>query len=171
MRNLTLNSLEKEASSASLLLRIQVRRPLSIWTFKVVVAEKVQLNKVQLLGELKGWAYRDIKGLQIDTIKVSSPKIKGVGDLLWAATMLWAMESTPCKYARLLAISDENFQHYRLIRYFQQKGFNRTREVGSSPLDLPLRMVWGGSGSLMIAECENVLEKSYLKWQKALALK
>ena len=66
--NLTL--LEKEASEMGLLLRIQVRRPLNIWSFKLVVGEITSNTKIQLLGEMKGWAYQNTKGLQLDTMKV-----------------------------------------------------------------------------------------------------
>ena len=57
--NLTL--LEKEASDKGLLLRIQVRRPLNIWSFKLVVGEMTSNNKIQMLGEMKGWAYQNTK--------------------------------------------------------------------------------------------------------------
>ena len=49
--NLTL--LEKEASERGLLLRIQVRRPFNIWSFKLVVGEITSNTKIQLLGEMK----------------------------------------------------------------------------------------------------------------------
>ena len=52
--NLTL--LEKEASDRGLLLRIQVRRPLNIWSFRLVVGELTSDDKIQLWGEMKGWA-------------------------------------------------------------------------------------------------------------------
>jgi len=41
--NLTL--LEKEASDRGLLLRIQVRRPLNIWSFRLVVGEITSNDK------------------------------------------------------------------------------------------------------------------------------
>ena len=33
------------------------------------------------------------------------------------------------------------------------------KEVGSSPLDLFLRLVWGGAGTLMNGECISILNK------------
>ena len=83
--NLTL--LEKEASERGLLLRIQVRRPLNIWSFKLVVGEITSNTKIQLLGEMKGWAYHNIKGLQLDTMKVGKNANSKIGDLIWASTM------------------------------------------------------------------------------------
>ena len=160
--NLTL--LEKEASDRGLLLRIQVRRPLNIWSFRLVVGERTSDDKIQLLGEMKGWAYQNKKGLQLDTMKVSKNAKFKVGDLIWAATMAWALEETPCRSARLLAIYDQNNQHEILQRYFRRRGFNTVRQVGSSPLDLPLRLVWGGAGAFMVGDCETVLKKSYRSW-------
>ena len=160
--NLTL--LEKEASDRGLLLRIQVRRPLNIWSFKVVVGEMPSKDKIQLLGEMKGWAYQNPKGLQLDIMKVGSNANSKVGDILWAATMAWALEETPCRSARLLAIYDENNQHEILQRYFRRRGFETVRNVGSSPLDLPLRLIWGGAGAFMVGDCGEVFSRSYRSW-------
>ena len=33
------------------------------------------------------------------------------------------------------------------------------KEVGSSPVDLLLRLVWGGAGTLMNGECISILKK------------
>ena len=33
------------------------------------------------------------------------------------------------------------------------------KEVGSSPVDLLLRLVWGGAGTLMNGECNSILKK------------
>ena len=161
-----LTTLEKEASDSGFLLRIQVGRPLNIWSFRLVVGETTGKNKIQLWGEMKGWAYNNTKGLQLDIMKVGRDANSKVGDLLWAATMAWALEETPCESARLLAIYDENNQHKILQRYFRRRGFNTVRNVGSSPLDLPLRLVWGGAGAFMVGNCEEVLDRSYRSWSK-----
>ena len=164
MTNPNLIILEKEASERGLLLRIQVRRPLNIWSFRLVVGEKTSKEKVQLWGEMKGWAYQNTRGLQLDTMKVGKKANSKVGDLLWTATMAWALEETPCRSARLLAIFDENNQHKILQRYFRRRGFRTVRNVGSSPLDLPLRLVWGGAGAFMVGNCEEILDRSYRSW-------
>ncbi len=162
----SLAELESQASNAGLLLRIQIRRPLNIWTLRLVVGEYLSPTKVKILGELKGWAYQHQSGLQLDTMKVSNGASIGVGHLIWAATMAWAIEETPCKRARLLAINDEDHQHKVLIRYFQKRGFTTVKDVGSSPLDLPYRIIWGGAGSLMVANCVDVYGYSYLNWKR-----
>ena len=161
-----LTTLEKEASERGLLLRIQVRRPFNIWSFRLVVGQITSKNKIQLWGEMKGWAYQNPKGLQLDIMKVGKNANSSVGDMIWAATMAWALEETPCRSARLLAIYDENNQHKTLQRYFRKRGFNTVRNVGSSPLDLPLRLVWGGAGAFMVGDCEEVLSRSYRCWSE-----
>ncbi len=171
MKELNLNVLENEASKAGFLLRMQVRRPLNIWTIKVVVAVVENPDKVKLLGEVKGWAYQAVNGFQIDTIRVDKKAPSGVGHLLWAATMAWALESTPCRKARLLAIRDGEYKHMQLERYFSKRGFKKIRDVGSAPIDLPLRVIWGGAGSLMIGECRDIYESSLRLWHIAAQLK
>ncbi|HGY5540307.1 MAG: hypothetical protein AB8A49_05545 [Prochlorococcus sp.] len=161
----SLIKLEQQACDAGLLLRLKVGRPLNLWSLKLVVAQALKAERIQIWGELKAWAYGGVKGLQLDTMRVHPEAPAGVGDLIWASTMAWALESTPCKQARLLAICDERRQHHRLIRYFRQRGFLAIREVGAAPMDFPLRLVWGGAGTLMVAKCSEVLDRSGRRWQ------
>ena len=164
MRNNQLAQLESQAVEAGLLLRLKVSRPLNLWALRLVVAENLEPNKIRILGEMKAWAYAREKGLQLDTMRVSSNASRGVGHLVWAATMAWSLDETPCKQARLLAIRDDEKQHAVLVRYFARRGFRTIKEVGAAPLDLPLRMVWGGSGSLMLADCREVYQSSLSLW-------
>ena len=99
-----LTLLEKEASDRGLLLRIQLRRPLNIWSFRLVVGELTSNDKIQLLGEMKGWAYQNTKGLQLDTMKVSKNANSKVGDLIWAATMAWTLEAVSYTHLTLPTI-------------------------------------------------------------------
>jgi hypothetical protein len=112
-----------------------------------------------MLGEMKGWALPLASGLQLDTMRVQGQDTAGVGLLIWAATFAWALESTPCRSARLLAIRDGDHQHRRLVRYFERLGFEPVREVGAGLTDLPLRLIWGGSGLLMRGDCTEGLER------------
>lgn len=159
-----LDQLEREACSRDLLLRLQVGRPLGLWSLRLVVARSSE-ERLQLLGEMKAWAYGRAGGLQLDTLRVLPGAPAGCADLIWAATMAWALESTPCRRARLLAIRDDERQHRRLVRYFQAKGFQSVREVQAALLDLPLRMVWGGAGELMVGDCAVVLEGALGRWR------
>ena len=162
-----LEHLEAQARDRGLLLRVQVGRPLSQWSLRMVVARPIDASRVQLLGEMKGWAYNAEKGLQLDTMRVIPSRSVGVGDLIWAATMAWTLENTPCRQARLLAIRDDERQHRRLKRYFEQRGFNTVREVEAALWDLPLRMVWGGAGALMTGTVETVLHRSIRGWDQS----
>ena len=164
-----LEQLESEALERGLLLRLQVGRPLRLWSLRLVVAQPVDGGRLLLQGEMKGWAYGADTGLQLDTMRVQPGAPAGVGDLVWAATMAWALETTPCRRARLLAIRDGEQQHRRLVRYFRQRGFSTVREVEAALWDLPLRMVWGGAGALMSGEVHAVLERSLRGWRQPAA--
>ena len=159
------SDLGSQALDAGLLLRLRVNRPLGLWSLRLVVADHLEPNKIRILGEMKAWAYGGVNGLQLDTVRVDPKAPIGVGHLIWAATMAWALEATPCRNARLLAIRDEEHQHACLVRYFARRGFCKVRDVASAPIDLPLRMVWGGSGSLMLGECREVFQRSFRLWQ------
>ena len=159
-----LDQLEAQACERGLLLRLQVRRPLRLWTLRLVVARETETNNFELLGEMKGWAYPGETGLQLDTMRVLPSAPPGVGNLIWAATTAWALEATPCRRARFLAIRDNDDQHRRLLRYFRCKGFSTIREVNAALWDLPLRMVWGGAGTLMSGDLQTVLSRSQRDW-------
>jgi len=156
----SLLDLEAAARARALLLRLQVRELAGLRTLRVVVARSRPDQPPLLLGELKGWAMPLAAGLQLDTMRVQGPATQGVGPLIWAATFAWALEATPCRRARLLAIRDAEQQHRRLVRYFQRLGFTATRELGAAPGDLPLRLVWGGSGLLMRGDCAEGLARA-----------
>ena len=164
-----LERLELQARERGLLLRLQVGRPLGLWSLRLVVACPGSNGTAQLLGEMKGWAYGTSNGLQLDTMRVVPQSPAGVGDLIWSATMAWALEATPCRRARLLAIRDDERQHRRLLRYFRQRGFQLEQDVAAALWDLPLRMVWGGAGALMSGSVEQVLERSLRSWRQSAA--
>jgi hypothetical protein len=157
----SLIEIEQLAAARGLLLRLQVHRILAITTVRVVVARPQPGQPPLLLGELKGWALPLRDGLQLDTMRVQGPQTQAVGPLIWVATFAWALEATPCRSARLLAIRDHDQQHRRLVRYFQRLGFTPIREVAAAAADLPLRLVWGGAGLLMRGECHEGLARSW----------
>jgi hypothetical protein len=161
----TLTDLDAEARRRSLLLRLQVRRPVGmVWSLRVGVARhRVPADPdspLLLLGELKGWALPLADGLRLDTMRVQGEDSIAVGSLIWAATFAWALEATPCRRASLLAIHDGERQHRRLVRYFRRLGFTPVRELGAGPADLPARLVWGGAGLLMHGDCVEGLHRS-----------
>ena len=60
-----LEQLESEALERGLLLRLQVGRPLGLWSLRLVVAQPVDGERLLLQGEMKGWAYGADAGLQL----------------------------------------------------------------------------------------------------------
>lgn len=166
----SLMDLEAEARRRDLLLRLQVARPLGLlWSLRLGVARRRDGERLVLLGDLKAWALPTADGLRIDSLQVAGrergePDL-GVGPLITAACFAWALETTPCRGVRFLAIRDDARQHRRLVRYFRRLGFTPERELGSGPLDLPQRLVWGGAGLLMQGNCGLVLERCAARLQ------
>ena len=150
--------LEKIARSLGLIIKIQVRETLGLCFFKIVVAEQKD-NIIKIWAEMKGWTYLNKKSIQLDTLRILSKAPSFVSELIWAATFAWAIEKKSSRKARLLAIFDSEGYSKKLVRYFKLIGFKIVKEVGSSPVDLFLRLVWGGAGTLMNGECISILKK------------
>jgi len=150
--------LQDIAFSLGLVIKIQVRETLGLCFFKIVIAEQKD-DIIKIWGEMKGWTFLNKKGIQLDTLRILSTSPPFVSELIWAATMSWAIEKKTCKNARLLAIYDAEGYSKKLVRYFKIIGFTIIKEVGSSPIDLFLRLVWGGAGTLMKGDCFHILKK------------
>ena len=153
-----IEELQNIAFSLGLVIKIQVRETLGLCFFKIVIAEQRD-NIVKIWGEMKGWTYFNKQGIQLDTLRILSNSPPFVSELIWATTMAWAIEMKVSKKARLLAIYDAEGYSKKLVRYFKIIGFEVVKEVGSSPIDLFLRLIWGGAGTLMKGECCYVLNK------------
>ena len=150
--------LEKLASTIGLFIKIQVRETLGLCFFRIVIAEQKD-NIIKIWAEMKGWTYLNKQGIQLDTLRILSNAPAFVSELIWATTMAWAIEKKLSNKVRLLAIFDSEGYSKKLVRYFKLKGFKIEKEVGSSPVDLLLRLVWGGSGTLMNGESISILKK------------
>ncbi|MCP9838323.1 hypothetical protein KBY84_12550 [Cyanobium sp. N.Huapi 1H5] len=157
---LNLEVLERQARERGLLLRLQVQGLAGVRGLRVGVARARAEQPPLLLGELKGWCLPLADGLRLDTMRVQGERTAAVGPLIWAATFAWALEETPCRSARLLAIRDGEQQHRRLVRYFRRLGFRSLRELAGGPLDLAPRLLWGGAGLLMQGDCDEGLQRS-----------
>ncbi len=153
-----IEELQKLAFSLGLIIKIQVRETLGLCFFKIVVAEQKD-NVVKIWGEMKGWTLLNNHGLQLDTLRIINTSPPLVSELIWATSMAWAIEKKNIKIARLLAIYDTEGYSKKLVRYFKIIGFEIVKEVGSSPIDLFLRLVWGGAGTLMNGDCFYILNK------------
>ncbi len=150
--------LQNIALSLGLVIKIQARETLGLCFFKIVIAEQRD-NIVKIWGEMKGWTYFNKQGIQLDTLRILSNSPPFVSELIWASTMAWAIEMKVSNKARLLAIYDSEGYSKKLVRYFKIIGFKVVKEVGSSPIDLFLRLIWGGAGTLMKGDCSYVLNK------------
>ena len=150
--------LEKLADTIGLLIKIQVRETLGLCFFRIVIAEQ-KANIIKIWAEMKGWTYFNKQGIQLDTLRILSKSPAFVSELIWATTMAWAIEKKSSNKARLLAIFDSEGYSKKLVRYFKLIGFKIVKEVGSSPVDLLLRLVWGGAGTLMTGQCISILKK------------
>ncbi len=159
---LTLAAVEQGARARGLLLRLRVAGLAGVRGVRVVLARPRPQAPPLLLGELRGWCLPTPAGLRLDTMRVQGEDTAAVGPLIWAATFAWALEATPCRTARLLAIRDGERQHRRLVRYFRRLGFIPLRELGGGPLDLGPRLIWGGAGLLMQGDCVEGLRRSGL---------
>ena len=155
---MNIEELQKLAFSIGLVIKIQVRETLGLCFFKIVVAEQKN-NKVKIWGEMKGWTFLNKHALQLDTLRIISTSPPFVSELIWATSMAWAIEKKDSKKVRLLAIYDSEGYSMKLVRYFKIIGFKIVKEVGSSPIDLFLRLVWGGAGTLMKGDCFYILNK------------
>ena len=153
-----IGELQKIAFSLGLVIKIQVRETLGLCLFKIIVAEQKD-NIVKIWGEMKGWTFLNKQGLQLDTLRIISNSPPFVSELIWATSMAWAIEKKDSKKVRLLAIYDTEGYSIKLVRYFKIIGFKIVKEVGSSPIDLFLRLVWGGAGTLMKGDCFYILNK------------
>ena len=69
------------------------------------------------------------------------------------------MKKKSSNKVRLLAIFDSEGYSKKLVRYFKLIGFKIVKEVGSSPVDLLLRLIWGGAGTLMNGDSISILKK------------
>jgi len=155
---MNINQLQRISEANNLTIKIQIREVLGLKIFRIIVAQ-VNNNSVKIWGEIKGWTLPLEEGLQLDTMRILKGSPKFVSELIWATTMAWALEKTTCKYARLLAIYDSEGYSKKLVRYFKFIGFTFIKEVGSSPSDLFLRLIWGGAGTLMKGDCSKILKK------------
>ena len=155
---MNINQIQRFADSQNLTIKIQVREFLGLKIFRIIVAQ-INNNSVKIWGEIKGWTIPTRNGLQLDTLRILNDSPKFVSELIWATTMAWALEKTTCKFARLLAIYDSEGYSKKLVRYFKLIGFSFIKEVGASPSDLFLRLIWGGAGTLMKGDCAKILQK------------
>lgn len=88
--------------------------------------------------------------------------IFGIGLFIGAVAIRYGYDSG-CRTAELLAINDSVLYHSKLVRFYTRIGFKAVHEVtGSSMGDLAHMLVWGGIGTRMDANIEELL----VRWCK-----
>uniref|UniRef100_A0A0A9GIY9 N-acetyltransferase domain-containing protein n=1 Tax=Arundo donax TaxID=35708 RepID=A0A0A9GIY9_ARUDO len=96
------------------------------------------------------------------TLGVADRPLFGLGIFLGAVAVRHGFDSG-CAGAELLAINDTPLYHDKLVRFYTRMGFKAVHEVdGSSITDLADMLVWGGRGTRMDADIEELL----MKWAK-----
>ncbi|XP_059647890.1 uncharacterized protein LOC132294153 [Cornus florida] len=104
--------------------------------------------------------------LHLDSIRLRretlgmEKSIFGIGVFIGAVAIRYGYDCG-CKTAELLAINDTDLYHSKLVRFYTRIGFKTVHEVtGSSMGDLAHMLVWGGIGTRMDANVEELL----IKW-------
>ncbi|KAI3448186.1 hypothetical protein Pfo_004851 [Paulownia fortunei] len=97
--------------------------------------------------------------LQRETLGMEK-SIFGIGLFIGAVAIRHGYECG-CRTAELLAINDTDLYHSKLVRFYKRIGFKEVYEVtGSSLGDLSHMLVWGGVGTRMDANLEDLM----IKW-------
>eukprot|EP00468_Gymnochlora_sp_CCMP2014_P012333 CAMPEP_0167753574 /NCGR_PEP_ID=MMETSP0110_2-20121227/7791_1 /TAXON_ID=629695 /ORGANISM="Gymnochlora sp., Strain CCMP2014" /LENGTH=135 /DNA_ID=CAMNT_0007639359 /DNA_START=411 /DNA_END=818 /DNA_ORIENTATION=- len=82
-----------------------------------------------------------------------------VGLLMAYATCMLAQDNGRNK-VQFLAIFDSELQHKSLVRYYRFMGCKKVRVVGEDQIaDIPLRLLYGGVGTLMEGEASTSLRR------------
>lgn len=130
-------------------------------------------NETQILGYIEGFIRPTGQLLHLDKMEVfrkmvhrarhENPKFKGggtvlgVGMLMAYLCVLHGAEEGKCSQAEFLAIDDSQFQHKRLVKLYRNAGFKKVKYVGDDFRDVPDRLVWGGCGTLLRADIQDLL--------------
>ncbi|KAG6414975.1 hypothetical protein SASPL_122374 [Salvia splendens] len=106
------------------------------------------------------------KILHVDSMKLEretigmNKSIFGIGLFLGAMAIRFGYDCG-CAKAELLAINDTHLYHSKLVRFYTRLGFKQVYEVGGGSLrDLSDMLVWGGVGTRMDANLEDLM----IKW-------
>ncbi|CAI9104269.1 OLC1v1002905C1 [Oldenlandia corymbosa var. corymbosa] len=120
------------------------------------------------LGKAEGFIRLWFGGkiLHLDSIRLRretlgmEKSIFGIGLFIGAVAIRLGYDCG-CKKAELLAINDTDLYHRKLVRFYTRIGFKTVYEVsGSSFGDLAHMLVWGGVGTRMDADIEDLM----IKW-------
>ncbi|KAL3538797.1 hypothetical protein ACH5RR_002163 [Cinchona calisaya] len=131
-----------------------------------ITAKSLETGKE--LGRAEGLTRLWLGGkiLHLDSIRLRretlgmEKSIFGIGLYIGAVAVRYGYDCG-CKKAELLAINDTELYHSKLVRFYTRIGFNTVYEVSGSSLgDLAHMLVWGGVGTRMDADVEELM----IKW-------
>ncbi|PON90541.1 hypothetical protein TorRG33x02_135960 [Trema orientale] len=142
-------------------LRLQTLGPFFRITAKSLET-KNELGRAE--GIIRVWLSGRI--LHLDSIRLQretlgmEKSIFGIGLFIGAIAIRYGYDCS-CRTAELLAINDSDLYHRKLVRFYRRIGFKAVHEVtGSTFGDLFHMLVWGGIGTRMDANIEELL----IKW-------
>ncbi|XP_050209765.1 uncharacterized protein LOC126660347 [Mercurialis annua] len=133
--------------------------------FRITATSRLTKNELgRAEGVIRVWLRGRI--LHLDSIKLKKEtlgmekSIYGIGLFIGAVAVRYGFDCG-CRVAELLAINDSDLYHSKLVRFYTRIGFKPVHEVSGSTFgDMAHMLVWGGVGTRMDADVEELL----LKW-------
>ncbi|WVZ88075.1 hypothetical protein U9M48_034628 [Paspalum notatum var. saurae] len=122
--------------------------------------EAVELGRAE--GAVRPWPggavlHLDSMRMTRATLRVQNRPLFGLGMFLGAVAVRHGFDAG-CTRAQLLAIHDTPRYHRKLVKFYTRMGFKVVHEVdGSSLGDLAHMLVWGGRGTRMDADIQDLL--------------
>ncbi|KAF3435558.1 hypothetical protein FNV43_RR22647 [Rhamnella rubrinervis] len=157
----TMNEIMESSRAQKLDLQLRTVGPFFRITAKSLETQN-ELGRAE--GFIRVWLGGTI--LHLDSIRLRretlgmEKSIFGIGLFIGAVAIRYGYDCG-CRTAELLAINDSDLYHRKLVRFYTRIGFKAVHEVtGSSFGDLAHMLVWGGIGTRMDANVEELL----IKW-------
>ncbi|XP_010272568.1 PREDICTED: uncharacterized protein LOC104608315 [Nelumbo nucifera] len=157
----TMSEIMESSKTQNLNLQLQTLGPL----FRITA---INLETKRELGRAEGLIRLWLGGkiLHLDSIRLRRETLSmersifGIGLFIGAVAVRYGYDCG-CRTAELLAINDTDLYHSKLVKFYKRIGFKAVHEVtGSSMGDLAHMLVWGGKGTRMDADIEELL----IKW-------
>ncbi|MCD7451145.1 hypothetical protein HAX54_009770 [Datura stramonium] len=156
----TMSEIMEASRSQNLDLQLKTLGPFFRITAKSLKTQR-ELGKAE--GLIRVWFQGKI--LHLDSIRLlretlgMEKSIFGIGLFIGAVAIRHGYDSG-CRKAELLAIYDTELYHSKLVRFYTRIGFNSVHQVSGESLgDVGHMLVWGGVGTRMDADIEELLVK------------
>ncbi|KAF3791123.1 hypothetical protein EJ110_NYTH14812 [Nymphaea thermarum] len=157
----TMEEIVSSCKQQNLQMRLQTLGPF----FRVTATNIATGNEVgRAEGVIRLWVDGTI--LHLDSIRLKKEtlgmkrSIFGLGLFVGAVAIRHGYDHG-CRKAELLAINDSDVFHSKLVRFYSRIGFKAVYDVtGSSMGDVTHMLVWGGRGTRMDADIEELM----IKW-------